>query len=154
MADENQTRVLPRSEADYNLILTDTLWGGNYIHPALKDRLSKDYATLNKNGELIVKKENLWGILNFYTRDIRLANLDPAETKYVRYYLDLANDYLVNNFVECFVICISRAANVLETSQSKKGFLRKRQNTLTTESYGDTEARKKTMFGASGGARE
>jgi len=37
-------------------------------------------------------------------------------------------------FMECFAICFSRAASVLDLSQSVGGFLRKIFNTLTTRS--------------------
>lgn len=145
-------RVLPRSEADFNMLMTDTVWGSPYINKELKDKISRYYMGVNsKTGQPEVKKENMWGMLNFYTRDMRLANLDASELHYCRYYLDLAGDFLQVDMIEPFLITLSRVASVLETSQSKKGFLRKRMNTITSESFSDMEAKKKTLFGKSGG---
>ena len=151
---DSQSRVMPRSELDFNMLMTDTVWGSQYISKDLKNKLSKYYSVPDKDGVMKVEKENMWGLLNFYSRDMRLANLNPTETNYVRYYLDLAGDFLQVDMIEPFLISISRAATVLETSQSKGGFLRKRMNTITSESYGEVEPKKKTMFGKSKGGEE
>lgn len=149
---ERSTRVLPRNEVDFNLLMTDTVWGSSFINKDLKDKLAKYYGVKKKDGGVEVKKENMWGLLNFYTRDMRLANLDSSELNYCRYYLDLAGDFLQVDMIEPFLIALSRVASVLETSQSKKGFLRKRMNTITSESYSsDYEPKKKTLFGKSKG---
>lgn len=152
---DNNRRILPRSEIDFNMLMTDTVWGTSNISKELKEKITKYYAVPNEDGKLTIKKEGLWGLLNFYTRDIRLANLDNREINYVRYYLDLAGDLLHVDMISSFMICLNRVASVLETSQSKKGFLRKRMNTFTSENMqGDYEPKKKTMFGKSGGGTE
>jgi hypothetical protein len=153
---ESNKRVLPRSEADFNMLMTDTVWGSPYINKELKDKIARYYMVTNsKTGQQEVKKENMWGLLNFYTRDMRLANLDGGELHYCRYYLDLAGDFLQVDMIEPFLITLSRVASVLETSQSKKGFLRKRMNTITSESYNsDFEPKKKTLFGKNSGGGE
>jgi hypothetical protein len=148
---QDNKRVLPRSEVDFNMLMTDTVWGSQYINKDLREKISRYYVTKDKEGKDVIKKENMWGLLNFYTRDMRLANLDNAELHYCRYYLDLGGDFLQVDMIEPFLICLSRVASVLETSQSKKGFLRKRMNTITSEAYSMEEPKKKTLFGKNGG---
>lgn len=153
---EQNKRVLPRSEVDFNMLMTDTVWGSQYINKDLREKISRYYVSKDKDGKDVLKKENMWGLLNFYTRDMRLANLDNKELFYCRYYLDLGGDFLQVDMIEPFLICLSRVASVLETSQSKKGFLRKRMNTITSEQYSsDFEPKKKTLWGKnnSGGER-
>ena len=50
---------------------------------------------------------------------------------------------------EPFINCISTVAGVLETSQSKGGFLRRRQNTFTQEHFQSEldGPKKKSLFG-------
>lgn len=147
---DSQGRVLPRSELDFNLMTTNGVWGSGEISPELKDRLSKYYAVNDKDGQLKVSKENLWSLLGFYSRDLRLANLSTwsGEVFYCQYYLDLSADLLREDMVEPFLICLSRVASVLELSQSKGGFLRRRMNTFSQENItGEMEPKKKTLFG-------
>lgn len=144
-------RMLPRSDLDFNLMTTDAVWGSPYISEALRERVSKYFVSYNEKNEEIVTKDDLWGLLGFYTRDMRLANLSMfnGELNYCQYYLDLANDFLQANMIEPFLICLSRVATVLELSQSKGGFLRRRMNTFTSEHFqGDIEPKKKSLFGA------
>lgn len=154
-------RQIPRSDLDLNLQLTNTVWGTPYISGALKDRLQRYYVGKDKEGNVeydeegnpIVTTSSLWELLGFYTRDMRLANLSviTGEVAYCQYYLDLANDMLHADMVEPFLICLSRVATVLELSQSKGGFLRRRMNTFTSESMqGELgEQKKRTLFGSS-----
>jgi hypothetical protein len=138
---EQEQRPLPANELDMQLMITNSVWGRPEVSPELKDRLAKYYTVLDENGQLqkdkdgnvVVDKSSLWGLLGFYTRDMRLANLSEwnNELQTARYMIDLANDYLAENMVEPFMIALGRAVNILETSQSKGGFLRKQMNTLT-----------------------
>ena len=145
-----QKRVLPFSELDLTLMTTNSLWGQHEVSPGLKSKLSKVTAYKSEDGKTEYSEESLWDLLGFYTRDMRLANLSSfdGELKYCRYFLDLANDFLQAGMVEPFLICISRVATVLETSQSKGGFLRRRINTFTAENINqDKEPPKKNLFG-------
>lgn len=165
---EEQKRFLPRSELEFNLMMTDTVWGSSSINPELKERLSKEYGyydykrddkgnlLLDKNGAVqkafFIKEEGLWSMLGFYTRDMRLGNLGTwnGELATATYYLNLANDFLHSKMIEPFLICLSRVATILELSQSKGGFFRRRVNTLTQEHFNvDMEPKKKTLFGKS-----
>lgn len=143
-------RTLPTSDLDLNLMLTDTMWGNPNISPVIKDKLNKQYVVTDGNGKTFVSKEDLWGLLGFYTRDLRLGNLSSfgGEIGFCEYHLDLANDFLKEGFVEPFLICLSRVATKLELSQSKGGFLRRRNSSFTTENIqGNMEPPKRNIMG-------
>jgi len=122
---DSDPRTIPRNELDLNMLTTESVWGKGEVSSDLKNRLTQ----LVSDGEEVTTR-HLWGLLSFYTRDMRLANLDRREMEYCKYYLDYAGDLLNETAVESFIIAISRAASVLELSQSKKGFLRKRFGTF------------------------
>jgi len=147
---ENQDRPLPANDLDLNLMLTDNVWGKNEISVELKEKLTKYYLSQNEKGESTLSSDSLWNIFGMYTRDIRLANLSDwnGEIVYVRYYLDLAHDLLLHNYFKSFMVAMSRAITVLESSQSKNGFLRVKQNTLRQEHINQQiEPPKKGFFG-------
>lgn len=151
-------RYIPMSELDLNLMMTDSVWGKAEVPLELKEKLERYYLKkdqdgkpiFDKDGNLIGDKGSLWSLLGFYTRDMRLANLNywNGEVQYCQYFLDLANDMLQADMIQPFLICLSRVATLLELSQSKNGFLRKNMNTLRTENTNfDNEPPKKTLFG-------
>lgn len=143
-----QKRSVPQSDLDYNLMTTNPVWGDPQINAELRAKLSQIRQEKNEQGESEIKKENLWSLLNFYSRDMRLANLSREEILYIQYYLDLAGDLLQSDMVRSFLICLSRAATVLELSQSKHGFLRRRMNTFTQEQFKtEMEPPRKKLFG-------
>lgn len=146
---EEDNRRLPTSNLDFDLMIVDSLWGRVDVPKELRDRLNEsvtEYDPETNTSKIAVK--SLWGLLGHYTRDLRLANLSDDELRIVRYHLDLAADYLSVNLKESFTVCLSRAISILETSQSKKGFLRKQMNTLRQEHSQETiEPKKKSLFG-------
>lgn len=145
-------RTLPTSELDLNMMLTNAVWGRPEVSTELKDRLMKHYSKEGADGEIIITSGSLWGLLGFYTRDMRLANLSDwnGELQSCRYMIDLANDYLSENMIEPFIISLSRAVNIMETSQSKHGFLRKQMNTITQKHQTQNmDPPKKHFFGGS-----
>lgn len=149
MVEEN-FRSLPQSELDLNLMLTDSVWGKTEVPPELRDKLNRYFAETDEEGKKIITKSSLWGLLGFYTRDMRLGFLSTFdnELQTCRYMLDLAADFLNSDYIEPFIICLSRAATILETSQSKSGFLRKQMNTLRQEYLNqNVEPPKKGFFG-------
>lgn len=152
---DDLTRTLPTSELDLNMMLTNAVWGRPEVSQELKDRLMKHYAEKGSDGVVKVTTASLWGLLGFYTRDMRLANLSEwnNELQSCRYMIDLANDYLSENMIEPFIIALSRAINIMETSQSKQGFLRKQMNTITQKHESrNLDPPKKQFFG--GGKKE
>lgn len=144
-----QKRVRPETELDLTLMTTDSVWGKSEVPQELITKLNRLYHSTDESGAEKNIIESLWGLLGFYTRDIRLANLDKwLELPHVRYHLDLAGDLLNAGYVEPFLVALARAVTVLETSQSKGGFLRKRQGTFTHEQFHrEEEPPKKSLFG-------
>lgn len=149
MTEEKQGRVLPLNDLDLQLMTTDSVWGKAEVPPELKDRLNRIYTSQDEQGQQEQTIESLWGLLGFYTRDMRLANLNPllGEVFYCQYFLDLANDLLQAGMIEPFLISLSRVATILELSQSKNGFLRRKMNTFTQERISKDEPPKKQLFG-------
>lgn len=156
--EKTERRVMPQSELDLSLMTTDSVWGKQEVPQQLQNSLKKYMKLMDDKGELIYDKEgnpvvseaNLWGLLGFYTRDMRLANLSQwnGELQYCQYFLDLSGDMLAEEMLEPFVICLRRVATILELSQSKGGFLRRRMNTFTQESTPlENEPSKKSLFG-------
>lgn len=151
MADEYiDNRSLPTSDLDLNLMLTDSVWGRKEVSQELKDKLNKYYVETAADGQQTFSKSSLWGLLGFFTRDMRLGNLSAFdnELQTCRYHIDLANDMLNVDMIEPFLVSLSRAASILETSQSKSGFLRRMMNTLRQEHVQQQlEPPKKGFFG-------
>lgn len=160
MSEENDRvrRIMPQSGLDFNMMLTDTMWGSQQISAQIRDKIQhrqENLKLISQIGKGVlpaeVEKAASWELLSFYTRDLRLANLNvlTGELNYCQHYIDLAGDLLREGYIEAFATALARAATVLELSQSKGGFLRRRQNTLTTESLsGEVEApKKKLLFG-------
>jgi len=145
-----QLRTTPQSELDLTMMMTDPKWGID-ASPELKEKLTKiiGYVETTEN-KLEAVQEELWGLLSMYTRDVRLGNLSQfyGEVSYVQYYLDLAGDCLREGYLGAFMKSLSMAITVLEVSQSRGGFLRKRNNTVTQEQYKEErEPPKQTLFG-------
>ncbi len=136
--EKKDTKLFPESFFDLSMMLTDSNWGEITLNPELIENLKSmriDVVVDEKTGSVKYKpiKKDLWSLLSFYQRDLRLANLDHRELIYARYMLDLAGDLIYHNFVVPFLLTLSRIACVLETSQSKGGFLRRNFKTWTTE---------------------
>lgn len=133
-------RIMPQSGLDFNMMLTDTMYGSQQIGAQLR-RQVKTRETPDDP-----QKTEAWELLSFYTRDLRLSNIGDREFVYCQYYLDLAGDCLREGYMESFAKSLALAATVLELAQSKGGFLRKRQNTLTQESYSGELDQKKRLL--------
>lgn len=147
---QSQKRVLPQSELDLALMTTDSVWGKAEVSPELREKLNQIYKAQHEDGTEEDYIQSLWGLLGYYTRDMRLANLSVmyGELNYCQYHLDLAGDFLQENMIKPFLICLSRVATLLELSQSKGGFLRRKMHTFTHEQLtGEMEPPKKNLFG-------
>lgn len=150
-------QFIPTSDIDLQFLTTEPEWGKRGVSAELVERLKRiedvepvyDEATGALTGYNYTT-ESLWGLLSFYTRDFRLANLSTlyGETKYCQYMIDLAADCLREGYISSFLTALSRAVTVLELSQSKGGFLRKRQGTFTAENVSRSDdPPKKGLFG-------
>jgi len=147
---QQNKRTLPANDLDLNLMLTDTQWGSSGMNQVIKDKTKKHYVVTTSEGKKEVSSEDLWGLLGFYTRDLRLGNLSNmgGEVGFCEYHLDLTNDFLTEGFSEPFLICLSRVASKLEISQSKNGFLRRRNSSFTTENVNSSlDPPKRNMMG-------
>lgn len=140
----------PFSELDLTFMTTQPSWG-NEVSDELYSKVVKvtGQAYESPDGSLKIDAEPLWGLLAYYTRDLRLGNISGgAETTYCRHWLDFAGKCLRRGYVQSFLSALSKVVTVLELSQSKGGFLRKRQGTLTTEEIKATpEPAKKQIMG-------
>lgn len=155
-------RTVPLNDLDMSYMTTNSVWGQSEVSEDLRKKLSKLEFVKDEHGDIIkdengnpvaVYKDSLWGLLAFYTRDMRLANLSTfnGEVAYCQYHIDLASDLLQSDMIGAFLIALSRAATILELSQSKGGFLRNKQNTFTQENVSRDEGnQKKSLFGMGG----
>ncbi len=146
MSDDKKTvrRIIPQNSLDWQAMTTDTMWGSPQISLQLKNKVEE------RAGNETEQREDAWELLSFYTRDFRLANLSVVwgEVDFCQYYIDLSGDLLREGMSESFATSLARSATRLELSQSKGGFLRRRQNTITSESFtGDMDKKKKLLFG-------
>lgn len=165
--ERTQPRRVPTSDQDFNYMIVDTRWGKVDVPNELRKALEKEERKviihkgeryINESKEPVIatqdivvyEKKIMWDLLSFYTQDIRLGQLTKDQETYVIYHLDLAGDCLHSNLTESFIIALSRAISVLETSQSRQGFLRWILTTLRklTKIEGLQEEKKKRgLFG-------
>ena len=155
---QQQVRVRPQSNLDFNLMITETLWGSQFVSPELQSHLTKQFQmtdsegrpVYDEQGKPLVSEQALWGLMSFYTRDLRLSNLSykTNEIQYCLHYLNLAGDCLKEGYIKPFLKALSEVASVTELAQSKGGFLRRQMNTLRTENVDEfLEPKKKNIFG-------
>jgi hypothetical protein len=153
MSDESKRPVID-SPIDFNMAVLNPVWGKNEeATQELKQQLTKQVkvAYLNEEtGEIEktgLQDRGFYGLLSYYNRDMRLANINDTQLLYCSHFIDLAGDLLHENMIDPFLIALGRSATVLELSQSRGGFLRKRQTTLTTEEYkSELEPKKKSII--------
>lgn len=155
---QQQPRQIPQSELDLLFKTTESTWGKYEIPQQLKERLTKIYSLRNKEtNEKFDIKDELWSLLSFYTRDLRLSNLSYSqnEIQYCQWYLDFAEDMLQEGYLIPFITALSRVISVLELAQSKNGFFRRNQNTLIQEqTLRELEPPKKNLLGLSMGKKQ
>lgn len=151
--EEENFRVVPSSELDFQSIITSPVWGKtNATSKELREHLliktvkksykKGDYRINPETGVIeLVNKDfeieeplNAWGNLGYLTQDLRLGNLDKNELAYARDTLDLAYAFLEAGMTRAFMWCLGEVANITETSHSKGGWFRQGLNTMRTES--------------------
>lgn len=155
MADElirKERRAVPSNELDLTMMTINSVWGQDDIPKHTLELLNKYFSVTDDNGQKKVVIRSRWNTLGWMSRDLRLGNLasNPVnnEMGYVEYFMVLANDMLNSGMIETFLDLLARIASKIELSQSKGGFLRKRINTFTQESYKqELEPPKKSLFG-------
>ncbi len=133
-------REVPANELDMNMLLADPAWQN--LKPNLRAKLMKQIGekieeTIGEDKKILsTKVTKFWndmsGILAVYTRDFRLGNISTGngEYEYVVHHLRLAVEYLTEGYQEAFLLSLNKSLSYLETSSSKKGFLRKLLQTI------------------------
>lgn len=150
--DENVYRnSAPMSDLELNYMITQPVWGDD-VSEDFKNALKEVYLVENQDGTTQEIESSLWGILGLYTRDIRLSNLAHNilfdELNFVRYYLNLSADLLAFGYRKASLIALKEAITIIETSQGKGGFLRRRMGTFTSERKEEIlEPKRKMLFG-------
>ena len=147
--DHQYIRTTPMNELDLQLMIVDSEWG-QQIAPELSLKLSTMGVkpVQSADGKMYVPKEKLWGLLSYYTRDMRLGNLDKDSYIISVEWLEYAGVCLRLDLVKSFLSSLSMVITMLELSQSRNGFLRKRLGTFTQEhfnEFSDTD-KKKGLF--------
>lgn len=141
-------RFIPQNSLDVEFQTINSMWGTLEVNPQFIAKLNKMWEYHTGKTKQQYNMEDLWSLLSFYTRDLRLANLSSQELAYCEYWLNLAADTLMMGFVEPFLMMLARVASKTELTQAKGGFLRRRQGTITSENYSETrEAPKKSWLG-------
>ena len=163
-SDKDFRRIMPKSDLDLQMMLTEPQWGKLTAIAGAEDQLNRNVTKKYKAGESVeikgqvyqfdkdtvfVDKESIWSVLNaIFVRDLRLGRLDKKELRMVRHYLDLAHDSLQLGFPTACVTAMARVAAIVEPSQSKQGWLRRLFNTLRHEKVeSGFEPKKKNLLG-------
>lgn len=186
---KNEIRPAPYNDLDYNMQLTNPVWGkdatpefivgldkkpklekirqymqnlvDNYDFEYECDKCKKTHKgklpqelvqeIYNNIHEILSDTStSKWALLSYFSRDIRLANLNEltGEVNYCKLHLDFCGDCLQMNLPNSFNTVLLRPISTLEISQSKGGFLRRRMGTLTSENLNqDLAPKKKSFFG-------
>ena len=147
----SEQRNIPINDLDATFMTIDPAWGKEVteeLNNKLCEAHGEDVIITNEDGSKSVQSKHLWGLLSYYTRDMRLGNLNFDLFFYCEKYLNFAGDCLREGYLQAFMASLSRVITVLELSQSRNGFLRRRSNTITQEKFeSPLEPEKKSLFG-------
>ena len=142
VSEDNQKQApKPSNQIDLQALTTFPHVSSDYMSDRVRNKF-RTYKYVYADGELVkddkgVPKIELvrdwWASMELFTQDLRLGNLNKDEAFYVRYNIDLATDILTalpESFSKSALISFERATSVVESSQSKGGFLRRMFNTF------------------------
>jgi len=150
-ANDPRLRDTPASELDLQLMVTNPKWGDWNIPDELKETLGETRTFIDpESGNQFIDLSSLWGLLGYFTRDLRLGNLSKygGEVEYCKEYIDFAGECLRQGLPGSFMSSLSRTISLIELSQSRGGFLRQQHNTLRNENYQHIlEPKKSKLFG-------
>jgi hypothetical protein len=119
---------------------------------------------VNKDGKVITNdkeqpvevdaKESSWGLLSYYSKDLRLGYLNDNITKgsneveIANFYLNIAGDCLRLNYPKSFETALRRVITLIELSQSRNGNLRRDMITIKQDiSQSINKPKKKGILG-------
>ena len=71
--------------------------------------------------------------IDYFPRDIRLSNYDAQDIRLARWFASMGGDLISSGYFRGFKYCFKELAVISETSQGRKGFLRKILNTIRSE---------------------
>lgn len=129
----------PGDQLELNMRVIDPNWANikkqvDDSRENIKDYdIQKYFLKQESTGKIFVDVDYLLTQLEFITRDIRLSNYDDKDIELVRWYLTYAGIMASKNYPRAFNFCIQQCAVISETSQARKGFLRKLLNTFFSE---------------------
>lgn len=158
--EEYQGTQTPINDLELQYLTTQPAWGRESTKALHKNTQLRFRDTKEKfyKGEELTQEDHdsMWELLSFYTRDLRLGNLNPLtqEYEYCVYWINLAGDLLQEGCVKSFLSALKRAVTIIEVSQSKGGFLRKRNATRTMEQRYEAMKNDPSTRGIFGGKRE
>jgi hypothetical protein len=140
-------RNVPENNLDLNMRVIDPDWLNATPDFIKKEKITGKYRFLEKDGQIFINVNDIVTNLDFFTRDIRLSNYDDKDIKMVRWYLEYAAMLAANKYFDAFNLCLNAVANISETSQGRKGFVRKIINTFRMENKNTTaEERKSSLW--------
>lgn len=158
MTDQNTPkyppRYIPNSDAEYQKDITKPTWADRGQMPGLDQKTTKKFILTDAegnvmrdaNGKAREVPESLLNIYEMFTQDIRLGNLDKEEIVWCRLHLDLAHDLLQCGYTDSALVVLERAVSFIETSHSKKGWLRELLGTITQRQYSEYSEPKKSIW--------
>ena len=153
---QNQNRPFINTQLDFNIEVIEPSWGK--ATPSMlnrtKDNLryvtcenGKYIGVMPAEGQIFICVEDILTNLDYFPKDIRLSNYDEPDIKSARWYLDFAVACAHYKYFGPFNYCLGKVANISETSQGRKGFLRKMLNTFRTENLSTPlEPSKRSFF--------
>jgi len=148
--DVTKQKVMPKPTSDIDLqsLTTFPHVSSDYMRDNVKN-MFREYA-VDKDGNYILVKD-LWAVMELFTQDFRVANLNKEESFYVRFNIDLCSDILITmpqDFYKPALILFERSTSITETSQSTGGFLRRMFNSFfSSSSTKDDKPVKRSFFG-------
>lgn len=153
MADTNTlAKLIPGSSVEFEVLTTEPAWG------SLKE---VDIDLLTDAEGKPVDNPLYWKVLNFFTRDFRLGNINHRhdDLEWLEDRAALAANLLTlrnGAFKDCFVLALAPVTSTVELSQSRQGFFRRNKRTITAEqttTERTEKSRKLTNMGKDSGRR-
>lgn len=144
----------PTNEIDLQAMTTMPFISSDYMSDRVRNLFREFSADIDENGKItkINITKDYWALMEIYTQDFRLGNLNKDELEYFNYHMNIASDILTTmpeNFNRCALFHIQRAVAIMESSQSKGGFLRRLFNTViqNLSQKDESEPPRRNFFG-------
>lgn len=148
-------RYIPSSDAEYQKDVTRPSWADRAQMPGLDNKVTTRYLLTDAEGKPVVDPktgkqleiaDSLLNIYEMFTQDIRLGNLTKDEVEFCCEHLDLAQDIMHKGYSRPSLVVLERGISVIETSHSKKGWLRELLGTITNRQYSEYYEPKKSFW--------